>query len=184
MPNSKLCYPHSLFSHAHTNPPSEHTTFTTYGPPNPKSGECSSHQPPCPRMILCMGFLLLQVQPGAGALDARVVTPARGVTEADPVLRLQSARAAAKLPLGIQATPVSHPQGFTRVQKRSYIRALRRAQIHGGAGIRVDGSTLIPVTYPRTRLTLIAQSADPAPTSPLPVPAHMRLDIMILSRRT
>ncbi|CAE7238879.1 CFDP2 [Symbiodinium sp. CCMP2456] len=45
-------------------------------------------------------------------------------------------RCTAKLPLGTQATHASHPQGSSRVHKRSYIRALRRARDQGGAWYR------------------------------------------------
>ena len=126
-------------------PSHEAPHFFPNGPPGPKSGECSSLQPSYPRAIIRMGLLLLQVQRSTGALDVRVVTPAWGVTEADPTIRTHAARTAAKLSLGTQATSASHFQGSSRVQKRSYIRALRRAHLHGGAWYK--GRWISPETH-------------------------------------
>ena len=97
------------------------------GPPGPKSGECPSYGHPLrgSRPMLT-----------AGTLDARVVVPAQGATEAAQTVSVLTSRAAAKQLLGKQATQESQQQSFSRIQKRSYARALRRAAERGGAWYR------------------------------------------------
>ena len=150
MPNIRA----SPINDKHT-PSHEAPHFFSIGPPGPKSGECSRPQPRHPRVCLRMGLLLLQFQRSIGALDVRVVTPAWGVTEADPTIRPHTARTAAKLSLGTQATSASHFQGSSRVQKRSYIRALRRAHRYGGAWYK--GRWISPETHaPHSDSSLLA----------------------------
>ena len=72
----------------------------------------------------------------AGTLDARVVAPAQGAAEAAPTASVLTSQAAAKQLLGKQATQESQPQSFSKIQKRSYARALRRAAERGGAWYR------------------------------------------------
>ena len=78
----------------------------------------------------------IQIHISTGALDARVVTSAQGVTGAGTHPSIKDIRTPAKPSLGIQATQASHPRSSTRVHKRTYARALRRAQLKGGAWYR------------------------------------------------
>ena len=79
---------------------------------------------------------LIQTQISAGTLDARVVTSAQGVTGAGLDPSTEAIREPAKPPLGTQATYKSRPRSSTRVHKRTYARALRRAHLNGGAWYR------------------------------------------------
>ena len=106
------------------------------GPPGPKSGERSRITPARPTWPGRMAVWLIQIQPSAGTLDARVVTSARGVTGAGSDPSTEAFRVPAKPSLGTQATHASHPRSSTRVHKRTYARALRRAQLNGGAWYR------------------------------------------------
>ena len=106
------------------------------GPPGPKSGERS--RTPATRSTWTYRAVvwLLQIQFSAGTLDARVVTPAQDVTGAGTNPSIQAIRTPAKPSLGTQATQESHPRSSNRVHKRTYARALRRAQLKGGAWYR------------------------------------------------
>ena len=132
---------------AHTQPPRSPTNMHTRGPPGPKSGERS--RVPTTRSAWTYRAIvwLLRIQISTGTLDARVVTSAQGVTGAGIHPSTQVIRTPAKPSLGTQATHESHPRSSTRVHKRTYARALRRAQLKGGAWYR--GSAPIPVSLPR-----------------------------------
>ena len=123
--------------HTHT-PPTQASNSPSYtcGPPGPKSGECPSYGHPLRGSKLCLLLLLSRPMLTAGTLDARVVAPAQGAAEAAPTVSVLTSQAAAKQLLGKQATQESQPQSFSKIQKRSYARALRRAAERGGAWYR------------------------------------------------
>ena len=78
-----------------------------------------------------VGLLLLQIQHSSGTLDVITQWQAQGVTEAGIDPFLHCARESRKPSLGTQATPESHPRSSTWLHKRTYMRALRRAQLKG-----------------------------------------------------
>ena len=108
----------------------------TQGFPGPKSGERSRVTSTLTVWSRRMVMWLLQIQLSTGTLDARVVTSAQGVTGAGTDPPTKAIRTPAKPSLGTQATHASHPRSSTRVHKRTYARALRRAQLKGGAWYR------------------------------------------------
>ena len=124
---------HTLTS-AHSSQPIAPTSKR--GPPGPKSGERSRITPARPTWPGRMVVWLIQIQISAGTLDARVVTSAQGVTGAGLDPSTEAIRVPAKPSLGTQATHASHPRSSTRVHKRTFARALRRAQLNGGAWYR------------------------------------------------
>ena len=121
---------------AHTQPPRSPTNICSKGPPGPKSGERSRAPATHHTWTYRAAAWLLQIQISAGTLDARVVTSAQGVTGAGINPSMKANRAPVKPSLGTQATQESHPRSSTRVHKRTYARALRRAQLKGGAWYR------------------------------------------------
>ena len=124
-------------SHTHTPRPVEHTLSNTQCPPGPKY---SGYQPRSPRSMLRLGLHLLSI--GPEVLDARVVTPARGVAGADDT-SYPSVLSTAKQLLGKQVTHVSHPQGSITAQKRTLCpRAEKSRQIRGSVVQR-------PMDWPR-----------------------------------
>ena len=84
-------------------------------------------------LLAAIGCSLSLHHQGAGVLDARVVTPALGVTGVGNPCCDPSSTSTTKLSLGKQATHESRPQGSVKVQKRTYARALRRVNRYGGA---------------------------------------------------
>ena len=154
--------------------PSQAPPSFTCGPPGPKSGKHSGSQPPAPCYLLRLGVHLLCITRGAGVLDARVVTPALGVTGVGNPCYNPSSASATKLSLGKQATHESRPQGSVKVQKRTYARALRRVDRYGAAWHK--GRWI----GPDARFCPLRESATKVPATstslrkPPPTPSHNR----------
>ena len=121
---------------AHTQPPRSLINMYARGHPGPKSGERSKAPATRSTWTYRVVMWLLRIQISTGTLDARVVTSAQGVTGAGTNPSTTVIRTPAKPSLGTQATHASHPRSSTRVHKRTYARALRRAQLKGGAWYR------------------------------------------------
>ena len=165
--------------HTHT-PPTLASNSPSHicGPPGPKSGECPSYGHPLRGSKLCLLLLLSRPMLTAGTLDARVAALAQGAAEAAPVESVLTSQAAAKQLLGKQATQESQPQSFSKIQKRSYARALRRAAERGGAWYR--GRWIKQDPAARSMLTSATPTRRTArrPGRPSPGPVSRHYDLL------